>query len=127
MRGDGCPTPGKRRYESKKVAKFHLRQHRKIGRENLRPYLCACGWWHLGHHSPLKPRITEEMIVAALGLTPEEEALMRTDTIFARAVRKTLSFQGEALRLHIHALGMALSASLGLIPYRDDGGGVDDG
>lgn len=40
-----CPTPGKRLYKSRKEARHA--KHAKGGL--LRPYLCACGWYHLGH------------------------------------------------------------------------------
>lgn len=46
----GCPTPGKRRYQTRKHAKRHLRRMAGDGlpTHGLRAYRCVCGVFHLG-------------------------------------------------------------------------------
>lgn len=47
---DACPHPTKQWYDSKRLAKAAL-MRAPMGRAKLRPYLCACGAWHLGHRA----------------------------------------------------------------------------
>ena len=47
--GGGCPTPGKNRYSTKRIAK------RALGggqRKHFGVYLCRCGAWHHTHRTP---------------------------------------------------------------------------
>ena len=45
-----CPRPDKRRYftedEAWRAAHHH---HQNLGQLTVRPYVCPCGVWHLGH------------------------------------------------------------------------------
>ena len=43
-----CPHPEKVRYTTRAEAKKRKNKHRQTG-DHVRPYQCACGWWHLGH------------------------------------------------------------------------------
>lgn len=48
-----CPTPHKVRLESRREAKTFRKHGWKRATTKLdnrvRPYLCECGFWHLGH------------------------------------------------------------------------------
>lgn len=52
-----CPTPHKHKCASRKEAKL-FKKHGASGRatqklsNKVRPYLCVCGSWHLGHIDP---------------------------------------------------------------------------
>jgi hypothetical protein len=51
-----CPTPSKQAFSTKARAKISLKRLRSVGdRDELRPYRCPCGYFHLGHkrHRPL--------------------------------------------------------------------------
>lgn len=43
-----CPS-GKRGFVQRAGAQAAARLLAKRGHDKLRPYLCACGYWHVGH------------------------------------------------------------------------------
>ena len=44
----GCQS-GKRGYHSRSDAKEAARKSIAAGNGRMRPYVCDCGFWHLGH------------------------------------------------------------------------------
>jgi len=47
-----CATPAKTKFRTRREARYCLRQLKHaggFGADPPRPYLCACGAWHLGH------------------------------------------------------------------------------
>lgn len=46
-----CPTPRKQAHTSRDQAVRHVRalQLRRNANQDLHPYRCACGAWHVGH------------------------------------------------------------------------------
>lgn len=45
-----CPRPDKRAHETKRQAKKAIKGSRGHNRTKLEPYLCICGFWHVGNH-----------------------------------------------------------------------------
>jgi hypothetical protein len=46
-----CPHPHKVKHATRGAALAHIRSLYAAGKGNpdMTPYLCVCGWWHVGH------------------------------------------------------------------------------
>lgn len=51
-----CPTPDKKWYPTRKIAKTRARGILNRMNLRLRPYSCVCGGYHLSSHKNIQPQ-----------------------------------------------------------------------